>query len=246
MSSASSTISAISHGGTTFTLFPKLPQELRVKIWEYALPEGPRVVKVYYQGQQSMEPKFKIRAEVSDPATSLLRVSVEARIVALKAYPLAFQTPLLKPLHFNFEKDTLSFYGPNALKYFVMGDFTSPSDENTAGAEMKKIRHVVYTGSLVIFNDLSQTYPLSSGKGLGRFTGLRTLEIREDFYYVLRRWGEECRQNVEDHLETAWARMRELEGINPPMAGEACQVQWTTTKNRKWPLWTPGSSFGDF
>jgi hypothetical protein len=97
---------------------------------------------------------------------------------------------------------------------------------------MKKIRHVVYTGSLVIFNDLSQTYPLSSGEGLGRFTGLRTLEIRDDSY-ALRLWGEEFRQKVEDDLETAWARMRELEGINPPMAGEACQVQWTTIKNRK-------------
>ena len=109
------------------------------------------------------------------------------------------------------------------------GGFTSPSDENTAGAEMKKIRHVVYTGSLVIFNDLSQTYPLSSGKGLGRFTGLRTLEVRDYSYYVLSPWAEAYRQMVEDRLETAWASMRELEGINQPMASEACQVQWTTT-----------------
>lgn len=174
-----------------------------------------------------MEPRCKIRAEGLYRATSLLFVSVEARTVAMKAYPLAFQTFLPKPVHFNFEKDTLYFHGPSALKYFVRGDFASPSDENTAGAEMKKIKHVVYTGSLVMFDDLSQMYSVLSEKGLGRFTGLRTLGIRGYRYYVSRHWAEAYRQKVKDHLETTWARMRDLESINPPKASEACQLQWT-------------------
>jgi len=70
-----------------------------------------------------MEPRYKIRAEGSYPATSLLLVSVEARTVAMKAYPLAFQTFLPKPVHFNFEKDTLYFHGPSALKCFARGGF---------------------------------------------------------------------------------------------------------------------------
>jgi hypothetical protein len=104
MSTESSTISAKRHGGTTFTLFPKLPPELRVRIWEFALPEDPRVIKVYYEGWQSIEPKFKIRAEASDPVTSQLLVSVEARTVTMKAYPLAFQTFYWKPAHLTLRK----------------------------------------------------------------------------------------------------------------------------------------------
>lgn len=125
-----------------------------------------------------MEPRYKIRAESSYPATSLLLVSVEARTVATKAYPLAFQAFLLKPLHFNFENDTLYFRGLSALEYFIKMDFASSSDENPTGADMKKIRHVVYPGSIVArFEGSSEPYPVLSEKGLGRFTGLRTLKI---------------------------------------------------------------------
>jgi hypothetical protein len=130
MSSASSTISVISHGGTTFTLFPKLPPELRVKIWEYALPEGPRVIKVcsgYWQRKGvHVGYKIKIRAQGSFVATPLLLVSVEARTIAKQAYPFAFKTFPLKPVRVNFEKDILYFHSPSALKYFTRGDFASP------------------------------------------------------------------------------------------------------------------------
>jgi hypothetical protein len=148
MSSASSTISAKSHSGTTFTVFPKLPPELRVKIWEYALPEAPRFIKFCYEGWPHCERRFKIGREGSYPATSLLLVSVEARTVAIKAYPLAFRSFHLNPVRFNFEKDTLYFSGASALECFIRRALASPSDEQQTGWEMKKISHVVY-GTIV-------------------------------------------------------------------------------------------------
>jgi hypothetical protein len=223
MSSASSTISAKSHSGTKFTVFPKLPPELRVKIWKYALPEGPRVIEVCCEGWPRNELRFKIGGEGSYPATSLLLVSVEAHTVAMKAYPLAFPTFHLKPVHFNFEKDTLYFRGASALKYLIKSALASPSDEQQTGWEMKKIRHVEYTGPFY------EQYPVLSERGLGMFTGLRTLKIPR--CYPLN-FPQSCineyQKRVEGDLERLWAKVRELEGIKAPMAGQECQVQWTT------------------
>jgi len=98
----------------TFTLFPKLPVELRLRIWAFALP-GPTVVKILteYFGI--------INIDYSQPI--LLEVNHESREVVLKSYTPLFRSLPKKelsgkaglqpipeyPIYFNPSIDTLSF-----------------------------------------------------------------------------------------------------------------------------------------
>jgi hypothetical protein len=95
---------------------------------------------------------------------------------------------------------------------------------------VKKIRHMAYLGSIFApFGGSSEPYPVLSEKGLGRFTGLRTLKIHIRSPICFEQdWAKKYQQRVEGYLESVWANMRELDVINPLMAGQECQVQWVT------------------
>ena len=69
-----------------FTVFPKFPPELRLKVWKHALP-GPRVVEIEYCGA---EHEWYSPIESQGRPSSLLRANKESREVYLKSYmPLA-------------------------------------------------------------------------------------------------------------------------------------------------------------
>ena len=74
-----------------FTLFPELPAELRLKIWDFALP-GPNVITVELddsnwaiRGARPL-PKPKYTFENSPTPPIHLQVNIESRIHALKSY----------------------------------------------------------------------------------------------------------------------------------------------------------------
>ncbi|KAH9222737.1 hypothetical protein DL95DRAFT_258460, partial [Leptodontidium sp. 2 PMI_412] len=67
--------------------FPKLPAELRFKIWILSLP-GPRVVELHYNALTS-------RAVSSTPAPAALHTSRESHEEALKQYSLLFEDSVL-------------------------------------------------------------------------------------------------------------------------------------------------------
>jgi len=104
-----------------FTLFSKLPQELRDEIWEFALP-APRVLKVFKAspllvGHQGFTSRYGI--DTYKLPTQLLHVSREARQVALQRYQLSF-TGLIYggPIYFDYERDCLLFMQYSALQWF--------------------------------------------------------------------------------------------------------------------------------
>jgi len=70
-----------------FTFFPLLVIELRLKIWEFALP-GPRIVDIYYDAETD---KFYERQFASGLA--MLYVNHESRVEVLKLYKPYFGTP---------------------------------------------------------------------------------------------------------------------------------------------------------
>lgn len=104
-----------------FTVFPKLPKELRLKIWGYSLPgrrsiavmttifeENGRVVKLKDSNGDS-ENVYSLY--VREPSPAILFVNAESRAVALETYH-----PLLTKvkggheggiLYMNFDKDVL-------------------------------------------------------------------------------------------------------------------------------------------
>jgi hypothetical protein len=103
----------------TFTLFPKLPPELRIKVWGFALPE-PRVVEI--DGWRI--DKWPYISKRSRKAPSLLQVNAESRSLAMISYKLSFGNVDGGPTYFDFEKDTLY------LRSFLPKWLSSPLNED--------------------------------------------------------------------------------------------------------------------
>lgn len=86
-----------------FNRFPKLPPELRLKIWAHALPD-PRIMAI-----ESVPPRTKdYLISCKDRIPSTLLVNRESREVALKRYSLRFLTfenVYGPPVYFDFGRD---------------------------------------------------------------------------------------------------------------------------------------------
>lgn len=82
-----------------FTPFPRLPVELRLKIWEMGV--GSRTVHIEWSRQR--------RQCVSPDVPDVLHVSREAREEGLKTLQLAFNTGTEAPIYFDFERDAACF-----------------------------------------------------------------------------------------------------------------------------------------
>jgi len=103
------------HQTTTFTLFPNLPSELRLKIWKHIAP-GPRIVELQY----ATEPKRLVESipgtlhPVSPdwiskyPPPIVLHICQESRMEVLKSYQLALG-PHENLIYVEFSFDTLYF-----------------------------------------------------------------------------------------------------------------------------------------
>jgi len=103
---AASTYAVYNNSDATFTLFPKLPVELRRIIWRHSLP-GTRVVAVFCDAYDQA-PSFRS----TTPVPTILHVSSEARMVALRYYELRFAvstTPAL-PARTYFDSEIDSLY----------------------------------------------------------------------------------------------------------------------------------------
>jgi hypothetical protein len=92
----------------TFTLFPHLPFELRLKIWEYALSEPRTVIISCHRGMLDKERRFAKAFSSPTPPPSVLHVSRESRLEALPQYTPTFKTDTSDIYtYFCFPLDTL-------------------------------------------------------------------------------------------------------------------------------------------
>jgi hypothetical protein len=72
-----------------FTLFPKLPPELRNKIWnEHCTQSEPRIIDLWGTKNSTME---KMRYGTHSKAPPILHTSNESRYIGLKYYKLLFE-----------------------------------------------------------------------------------------------------------------------------------------------------------
>ncbi|KAI1084181.1 hypothetical protein F5B20DRAFT_287240 [Whalleya microplaca] len=114
-------------GPTTFSQFNQLPPELRIKIWQHAMPEARTVVvKSPYTKQRSISKSLEAALlpphdhEESWYSTTqipaLLHVNAEARYEALKQYKISLGVGNAPPrIYVDFSRDTL-FFGNSELK----------------------------------------------------------------------------------------------------------------------------------
>jgi 2EXR family len=103
---------------TSFTKFPLLPAELRLMIWECAIPE-PRVIRYTsrtYREYISWYHTSIYRLEQTIPG--IIHACYDSRREALKRYKIALLVELARPVYFDFERDTLEFGDFEALEAF--------------------------------------------------------------------------------------------------------------------------------
>ncbi|KAI2470846.1 hypothetical protein F4781DRAFT_159668 [Annulohypoxylon bovei var. microspora] len=116
-----------SRGPTTFPKFNELPPELRIKIFQYAMPDPRTVVVKSPLSRQRQAPKSLEEAMMEPPnqektwysttqIPALLHVNAEARYEALKHYKLALGVGNAQPrIYVDFSRDTI-FFGNSELK----------------------------------------------------------------------------------------------------------------------------------
>jgi hypothetical protein len=126
-----------------FTVFKRLPLEMQVKIWKFALPEG-KIVTINKQFVLSGTVPNRIPLPVEDKASGLnidlgFQVTVKSRVyfppmlhachisraVTLKTLSQVFAAQLGNPIFFNFKKDILHLNSSMAMEIFEK--FTPPS-----------------------------------------------------------------------------------------------------------------------
>lgn len=143
----------------SFTLFPELPTELRLKIWGHALP-GPRIIRIssapYYPSpgkalditferfiagfpRNTMSRKLTVHAD-ERTLKSLFRTCKESRDVVMQGYRLLFQNPIGKYICIDPSIDTLFFSDTDASDTF----FKHKRGEEIKGADT--IRHLGVLG----------------------------------------------------------------------------------------------------
>jgi hypothetical protein len=143
-----------------FTLFRKLPAELRLIIWKFALP-GPRVLKMnrhYTLNQQrALFPPIFPSNFLS--GLGMLHTCLEARQVVLKAFSVLpsvrDQGPrglnLARSLYFNPEVNTLYFVAPDSLRDCVVRrDYGNHARDRRVRRIAVAVRHTQGTSNIIL------------------------------------------------------------------------------------------------
>jgi hypothetical protein len=179
MSSASAPLSpeptSTSTTTPTFTLFPKLPPELRLKICKLALPNSRAImIRKPYCKHKAQHPHHCRDKSLAPP--HLLHVDRECREVALKYYNLAFADYLHNPVYFDFSRDILCFEDSTAAFRFTCIDAFKPKPTiqlpRSGPIECSKVRNLALLGRNYQFD------VTASGKYHGdlyNFCNLKTL-----------------------------------------------------------------------
>jgi 2EXR family len=145
---------------TTFALFPRLPVELRLKIWRHALP-GRRTVSIKAGDRR---PTYRSTGE--DSTLSIFRkTSGEARSVALEHHSIISSQGDILPRFFDPDHHTIRMLDQTAFYEFSGGSQRYPRKEVTA------IRHLV----LIIY--YAEYYESFAFRCLEALTRLKSLII---------------------------------------------------------------------
>lgn len=113
--------------GEKFILFPKLPGEIRKKIWNFAIPSD-RIVKIYRRDQTTslLNPIPHVNGEkrgsfvVCTAYPGLLGACTESRKIGFETYKLAFGHRLDgRAIYFDFSRDVLFFVDTETLHTFT-------------------------------------------------------------------------------------------------------------------------------
>jgi hypothetical protein len=130
-----------------FTIFNQLPTELRLKIWEAALPD-PRVINIRQKALRKKGPGRDIIGVTSDTKTpSVLLACRESYDVSSKFYIPSFAPADSTPAtYFDFQRDTL---------YLRFNTFALVSDGDWYGNTMDELEYLYDSANLMRVQNLA-------------------------------------------------------------------------------------------
>ncbi|TVY59257.1 hypothetical protein LSUE1_G009434 [Lachnellula suecica] len=148
----------------SFTLFPQLPLELRLKIWQHILP-APRTVNIQYKMKYD---KFDGKTVGSftgwtspTPIPLGLRICRESRDETLKHYQRSFGSYFHpSKIYFDFSKDTLRFGDEEGttnnylLDVFLGGGYHGANDVEKVKKMVVGINDELYGRRYFIWNEI--------------------------------------------------------------------------------------------
>lgn len=198
---------------TEFTLFPKLPAELRDQIWKFALP-GPRTITISVRrcSENQAEGERRgftfnssdFRTEANSQGllpTTLLHACHESREIVLGRYELAFLEPLQdNGTWIDWDRDCLYFEETRSFRLCCGGwnqsILVQPLPHHVI-CWQKKLRH------LAIGGDNFDEWETNRMEYLGTLKTL-VLEDPEDDYYLTREEKEDWKGETIALLENIW------------------------------------------
>jgi hypothetical protein len=163
--------SVIENKDAKFTLFPKLPAELRRMIWHRSLP-GPRVVEVLFADRYGF-------CFSPCPIPTALHVNREARDIALESYKACFATlKATSRIYFDMEVDIL---------FFGVGNF-APSGEDPVAhlfqqllrRDLNQVKNIAIDSEIdTLFSDEVEEYAGLTTLGLKRVESVMVIKNEE-------------------------------------------------------------------
>jgi hypothetical protein len=197
----------------SFTLFPDLPVELRLKVWAYTIP--PRIVTLHSQGKHD-EPRLIRNSEVvycgkamwwtsPNPIPTILHICHESREEALKSYCRLFKpNDFQAAIYFDFSRDTLRIGITRPEYYLTEGNswFSGGRDpcmeDHTAIVDWPENHEINIAENLQFMITEDDDFSPSVWHQIRRFPALRELTVMPwENLHSMDRWMK---------LHRAWIR----------------------------------------
>ncbi|KAG4432880.1 hypothetical protein IFR05_011626 [Cadophora sp. M221] len=142
----------------TFTLFPKLPLELRLMIWKELVPQG-RLITIkggivkheYFEGWHA-----NAYPSNSEALNALFQACHDSRKMIQKTHTLSFHDRLTAPIYFDFKHDVLFFKDACSLGKFA-------PRASSQGPRVNEVRDLVKTviGLVMLEGSISNLYSVT-------------------------------------------------------------------------------------
>ncbi|CZR52571.1 uncharacterized protein PAC_02448 [Phialocephala subalpina] len=198
-------LQAASNPDEDFTLFPKLPTEMRLKIWKFTTPTD-RVIAItdkrYKLEENGPRGKFYavISARYAIPAA--MQACQEARTELMKQYTPILKEHLGDAVPFNFQHDTLLMDGPDGATAFWSFEKAGRKNSSTRkelAMIHNNLKHLAVQGSRVILRTINESL---------QFTNLETLALPSNPYWSSPNGHVAFNWRITERIRLHWTNLK--------------------------------------
>jgi hypothetical protein len=198
----------------TFTLFPKLPPELRLKIWKIAASAPKAFTIRLHEWDQHITMKSRQKQ------SSLMRVNHEARetqAAMLQGRKLNFGSPEQRPIHFNPKNDIIFLQNVN---FYALGFMQHLSYFSSFRDDLKLVENLAICGRTHLYLKAQDfTYFFNSLPSLKTLVVYRCEMISDHQQMMIQRTGRlelwmaqrGFHYSIETELQLCWEVLKKKE-----------------------------------